>query len=84
MHPAALFFRLRPDFAERLPKPQRAIGDRQFWRDGKAPAFQVKKKTMPIFCAFTRADDDEDRLTLFFKPVLQINAVRPDVNISGR
>src|SRR5215469_3173002 len=66
MHPAALLAGCRPHLAERLPEPERAIGE----TDQFLLAFRR--------CA----DDDQDALRLFLEPGLQMDAVGPAIDVA--
>ena len=89
----------REDLVERLPEPHRPVADGDFRRDGKATGFDVDEQLAPALRALThtdlKADDlllsfgrrpenDENTLGLRLHPGLEVDAVRPDVDIPPR
>src|SRR5215208_1059561 len=86
-----------PKFAERLPEPERAVGDGEFGRDEQTSALQIEQQFTPILGALAcpvgeaeqllpafrgGADDDQDALLGVLKTGLQVNAVGPHVDIA--
>ena len=97
MHPAALLAGCRPHLAERLPEPERAIGDRNLRRRCQTATLQIEQQITPRLCALAhaigetdqfllafrrRADDDQDALRLFLEPGLQMDAVGPAIDVA--
>src|SRR5205814_1583091 len=97
VHPAALLACGRPQLAERLPEAKRAVGDGEFGRDRQTSVLQIEQQFTPILRALARAvgkaeqlllafrrraDDDQDALLGVFKTGLQVNAVRPYVDVA--
>ena len=97
MHPAALLARSRPQFAERLPEAERAVGDGEFGRDHQTSVLHIEQQLTPILRAFARpvgeaeqllsafrrrADDHQDALLGVRKAGLQVNAVGPHVDVA--
>jgi hypothetical protein len=96
MHPASLFSRLWPDLADRFPKPERAVGYGDLGRNRQTPALEIEQQGSPVVSALARtvgkaeqlllalrrgADDNQDALRLVLQTRLQVDAVRPDVDI---
>jgi hypothetical protein len=94
VHPAALAAGLGPYFLDRLPKPERAVGDRELRPDRKPASPQVEREILPglrtpahainqpdeLLLAFRRgANDDELALRSVLEPGLDMNAVGPEV-----
>ena len=74
-------------------KPQRAVGDGEFGRDGQTSVLQIEQQLPPILGAFARAvgeaeqlllalrrraDDHQDALLGVFKSGLQVNDLPPE------
>ena len=99
MNPAALLAALRPDFAKRLPEPETTVGHGKLRGKAQAAPLQVKQQASPVMRAFSRpitetdkfllafrcrADDDQNALLFVFEPCLQIDPVRPNIDILAR
>ncbi len=97
MHPAALLHARWPHLAKCLPEPERAIGDCDFGRDSEASILQVDQQFAPVLRALAGAVSEADQLLLAFRsgadqhkdallvvlqPGLQMDAIRPDVDVS--
>src|SRR3954452_15404840 len=97
VHPAALLACGRPQLAERLPEAERAVSDGEFGRDRQTSVLQIEQHLAPILGALAcavgeaeqllsalrgRADDDQDALLGVLKTGLQINAVRPHIDVA--
>jgi len=95
VHPAALLAGCQPYLAERLPEPERAIGDRNLRRRCQAATLQIEQQITPQLGALAntigkadkllpafrrRSDDDQDALRLLLEPGLQMDAVGPAID----
>src|ERR1019366_9389490 len=84
-------------FVERLPEAERAIANSNLWRDRKATRLQIHEQFFPalralphtrlkaeqLLPAFRRgADEHQHAFSLRLHTRLQIDAVRPDINIA--
>ena len=98
VNPAALLSRRRPNLAERLPETQPSVGNRELRCGRQAATLQIEQQLAPVLRAFPcpireanqlllsfrrRTDEDEDALLLVFEPRLQIDAVRPDIDVTA-
>jgi hypothetical protein len=85
------------DLVERLPEPQRAVGDRQFGGDLEAARLQVDQQFVPALGAFTdpdleaeqllsalrrRADHHQHALGHRLHTSLEVDPVGPDIDIA--
>lgn len=99
MHPAALVPGAGKDLVERLPEAERAIADGNIGRDLQATPLHVDQQLPPALCvlanacletdqflpAFGRgADQDQHAFGLVFRPRLEIDPVRPHIDIAPR
>jgi len=61
VHPAALAATLRPHFLDRLPKAERAVGDRELGRYRESAALQVEQQVLPGLRTLAHTVDQADR-----------------------
>ena len=99
VHPAPLVACAGEDLVERLPEAQSTIPDGQFRGNGQATGLEVDQQLAPALRALPhpdmeaeqfllpfrrRPDDHEDAFGLRFHPGLEVDAVRPDVDVTAR
>ena len=60
MHPAALAAALRPHFLDRLPKAERAVGDRELGRHRESAPLQVEQQVLPGLRTLAHTVDQAD------------------------
>jgi len=96
VHRTALMPGRRRHRVERLPEAERPVAGRQLWRDGEAACLEVNQQLAPALRAFPYAHLEAKQLLLAFRcranqhqhafglrlhARLQVDAVRPDVDI---
>src|SRR5215471_7799650 len=97
VHPTALATRFWPNFLERLPEPERAVGNGKLGPDREPTPPQVEQELFPrlralphpigeadkfLFAFGCCSDNDEKALGLVLEPGLDMDAVDPEVNIA--
>src|ERR1700710_1667832 len=90
--------RMGPNLVERLPEAKRAIADGQFGSVRQAALLEIDEQFAPtlralanpnlqadqLLAAFRRrADQNQHAFGLILHPGLQINAVRPDIDVAS-
>ena len=60
VHPAALAAALRPHFLDRLPKAERAVGDRELGRHRESAPLQVEQQVLPGLRTLAHTVDQAD------------------------
>ena len=99
VHGAALMPGRRRDLLQRLPEAERPVAGGQLGRDGQAARLEVNQQLPPALRALAHADLEADQflpalrrrpdqhqhaLGLRLHPRLQVDAVRPDVDVAPR
>src|ERR1022692_4980244 len=87
----------RPYLIERLPKAQRPIASGEFWSSRQAALLEIDKQLAPALRALAdpnlkpdqflapfrrRANQNQHAFGLILHPGLQINPVRPDIDVA--
>ena len=98
VQPAALVTRRREGLVESFPEAERAIADGDFRCDRQAARLQIDEQFLPTLCALPHAGPETDQLLLalgrranqhqhafglWLHPRLQIDTVRPHVNVAA-
>ena len=97
VHPATLAAGLRPNFLNRLPEAERAVGDRQLGTHRQPAPLQVEQQFPPGLRTLAHAvdqadqlllplgrgtDDDQETLRGLLEPGLHMDAVDPEVYVA--
>ena len=97
VQPAALVSRAGIELVERLPEAKGAVADRNFGRDGKAAALHLDQEFAPALGALPdtdlepdeflpalgrRANQHQHALGMLLHPGVQVDAIRPDVEVA--
>ena len=97
VHPAPLGFGGSENLGQSGPDPQRPISDRQLGIDRQSPFFQIEQQLLPGLFAFPvavangqkfllpvlcRADHHQNAMVGLVHPDIEMNPVRPEINVS--